>query len=191
MSFVPNTLTISRIALTPMVLALLFWDTLAGQGFALLLFVLAAISDYWDGRLARSLNAVSRLGKFLDPMADKVLVLGTFIALSILLPDVAPWWAVALIGLRDIVVTALRIRAESQGRTLQTIPLAKTKTTLQLVYLIGILVLLVARHVPGVVTSSAEWVLGSMIPVALLYIVVALTLYTGAWYLLRNETQTG
>lgn len=190
MSFVPNTLTISRIAVTPMVLALLFWDTLTGQGLALVLFVLAAISDYWDGRLARSLDAVSRLGKFLDPMADKVLVLGTFVALSILFPDVAPWWAVVLIGLRDVVVTTLRIRAESQGQTLQMIPLAKTKTTLQLIYLIGVLVLLVARHVPGIVTRSAEWVLGSMVPVGLLCVVVALTLYTGAGYLMRGETLT-
>lgn len=191
MSIVPNTLTISRIAVTPMVLALLFWDTLTGQGLALVLFVLAAISDYWDGRLARSMGAVSRLGKFLDPMADKVLVLGTFVTLSILLPDVAPWWAVALIGLRDVVVTTLRIRAESQGQTLQTLPLAKTKTTLQLVYLIGVLVLLVARHVPGIVATGAEWVLGSMIPVVLLCIIVALTVYTGAGYLMRSESLRG
>ena len=187
MKYVPNALTIGRIVVTPILLALLFWDTLAGQGGALVLFILAAISDYFDGKLARSLGARSRLGQFLDPMADKVLVLGTFTALAFLIPQVVPWWAVALIALRDVVVTALRMWAESKGRTLRTIPMAKTKTTLQLVFLIGILVMLAARHVPGVLAEIAVWVLQSMIPFILLMAVVALTLYTGLWYIFNKD----
>ena len=187
MKFVPNAITISRIVVTPILLAFLFWDTLAGQGVALVLFILAAISDYFDGKLARTLGARSRLGQFLDPMADKVLVLGTFVALAILIPDVVPWWAVALIALRDVVVTGLRLWAEAKGRTLRTIPMAKTKTTLQLTFLIGILVMLTARHLPGVLAEIAVWVLQSAIPFILLMAIVALTLYTGIWYLVKKD----
>ena len=187
MKYVPTALTIGRIVVTPILLALLFWDTLAGQGGALVLFILAAISDYFDGKLARSLGAHSRLGQFLDPMADKVLVLGTFTALAFLIPQVVPWWAVALIALRDVVVTALRMWAESKGRTLRTIPMAKTKTTLQLVFLIGILVMLTAQHLPGILAEIAVWVLQSVIPFILLMAVVALTLYTGLWYLFNKD----
>ena len=187
MNFVPNAITIGRIVLTPILLVLLFWDTLAGQGGALVLFIIAAISDYLDGKLARRFGARSRLGQFLDPFADKVLVLGTFMALVFLIPHVVPWWAVALIALRDVVVTALRMWEESHGRTLRTIPMAKTKTTLQLVFLIGVLLLLTARHLPGVVANAAVWVLQSLIPFVLLMVVVALTMFTGLWYLFKKE----
>ncbi len=187
MRFVPNFLTIGRIAVTPFVLLLLFTDRLWGQGAALILFVLAAISDYWDGRLARSMDADSRLGRFLDPMADKILVLGTFVGLAVLHPEVAPWWAVVLIAVRDLGITGIRIRQESQGRTLRTIPMAKTKTTFQLVYLIGILTLLTARYLPGIVAQGALWVLQSMIPIALLAAVVVITLYTGWRYIIGMQ----
>lgn len=187
MKFVPNALTISRIVLTPVVLVLLFSDTLLGQLGALVLFILAALSDYLDGKLARSLGVRSRLGQFLDPFADKVLVLGTFVALAVRIPEIVPWWAVALIALRDVTVTILRMWTESRGKTLRTIPMAKTKTTLQLVFLIGILTLLTARWLPGVLARVATWVLDSTIPFALLMLVVAVTVFTGLWYFFRKE----
>jgi CDP-diacylglycerol--glycerol-3-phosphate 3-phosphatidyltransferase len=190
MKFVANAITIGRIVLTPVVLFLLSWDTLEGQGGALVLFVIAAISDYVDGKVARSFGIRSRLGQFLDPFADKVLVLGTFAALAFLIPQIVPWWAVALIALRDVVVTVMRLWAESKGRTLRTIPMAKTKTTLQLIFLIGVLVLLTARHLPGVIAEMAVWVLQSVIPFILLMVVVALTVFTGLWYLFNQEYVT-
>lgn len=187
MKFVANAITIGRIVLTPVVLFLLSWDTLEGQGGALVLFVIAAISDYVDGKVARAFGIRSRLGQFLDPLADKVLVLGTFAALAFLIPQIVPWWAVALIALRDVVITVMRAWAESKGRTLRTIPMAKTKTTLQLIFLIGVLVLLTARHLPGVIAEMAVWVLQSVIPFILLMVVVALTVFTGLWYLFNQE----
>lgn len=183
MRYVPNALTIGRIALTPLVLLLLSWPTLAGQAGALVLFMAASASDYLDGRLARSYGARSRLGKFLDPLADKILVLGTFIMLSVMHPAVVPWWAVLLIAARDVIVTGLRTRAEAAGRTVQTLPLAQAKTMAQLLYLVSMLALLTATHVPGAVQEPARWLLGSAVPVVLLLLVVALTLFTGALYL--------
>ncbi|MEX1055160.1 MAG: CDP-alcohol phosphatidyltransferase family protein, partial [Rhodothermales bacterium] len=107
MKNVPNTLTITRIALTPVMLVFLMSNTLWGLTAALSLFVIGAISDWLDGKIARSYEVRSRLGQFLDPFADKVLVLGTFVCVAILVPQVIPWWAVAVIALRDAAVTGL------------------------------------------------------------------------------------
>ncbi|MFQ5570712.1 MAG: CDP-alcohol phosphatidyltransferase family protein [Rhodothermales bacterium] len=187
MKFVPNAITIARIVLTPILLVMMMSNTLFGLGGALVLFIIAAITDYFDGKLARALGVRSRLGQFLDPFADKVLVLGTFTALAFLIPEIVPWWAVALIALRDVVVTVLRMWEESRGRTLRTVPMAKTKTTLQLIFLIGILVLLTAGKLRGAVAEAALWVLESAIPFILLMVVVALTVFTGLWYLFNKE----
>ncbi len=183
----PNALTILRMVATPVILVLMFSPTLGGRLAALILFVLAAISDFADGHLARRYNSPSRIGRFLDPLADKVLVLGTFIGLAWLLPAVVPWWAVAIIAVRDVAVTVRRMYAESQGKSVRTLPMAKTKTTLQLVYLIGMLAALAAAKFPGWLGSVGNWVLDSWIPMALLLAVVAITAYTGLLYLLRAE----
>ena len=187
MKHVPNALTIGRIVVTPLVLVLLMTGTLWAQTGALVLFVAAAISDYFDGKLARTYGAGSRLGQFLDPFADKVLVLGTFTALAFLIPDVVPWWAVALIALRDLAVTGLRTWAEARGRSLRTLPMAKTKTTFQLTFLIATLVFLAFSKAPGVIGDIAAWWLGSIILFVLLMAVVVVTVATGVVYMVRQE----
>ncbi|PSR00576.1 MAG: CDP-diacylglycerol--glycerol-3-phosphate 3-phosphatidyltransferase [Bacteroidetes bacterium QS_9_68_14] len=180
----PNILTVTRILLTPVVLVLLATKTLWAQAGALLLFMLAAVSDYLDGRLAREMQAASRLGRFLDPLADKVLVLGVFATLALEQPETVPWWAVGLIALRDVVITALRTWGEAHGESLHTLPLAKSKTVAQLFFLVTMLALLTARQLPGPLERSATWMLDqSLIPYALLMVVVALTVTTGALYL--------
>lgn len=187
MKNVPNAITIGRIILTPVVLVLLFTDSFEGRLGALAAFVIAAISDYFDGKLARSYKAGSRLGQFLDPFADKVLVLGTFIALAILVPHFVPWWAVALIAARDLLVTGLRMWHEANDRTLRTTSLAKAKTTVQLVFLIATLILLTAAKMTGVVQASAQWVLESPIPFGMMMIVVVFTVWTGIVYLFKGK----
>ncbi len=187
MHYVPNALTIARIVLTPLVLVLLLTPTFYGQAGALVLFVAAAISDYYHGKLARQMGARSRLGTFLDPLADKVLVLGTFVVLAVLYPSAVPWWAVALIALRDAVVTGQRLWAESRGIILRTLPLAKTKTTVQLVFLIGMLMLTTAAQLAPA-QAFATWMLeASLLPRVLLALVVLFTVVTGALYLYRQD----
>ncbi|HET6567433.1 MAG TPA: CDP-diacylglycerol--glycerol-3-phosphate 3-phosphatidyltransferase [Rhodothermales bacterium] len=187
MRYLPNVLTITRIVITPLMLVLLMSNTLVGQVWAFVLFVIAAVSDYLDGKLARSYKARSRLGQFLDPLADKVLVLGTFAALAYLIPAVIPWWAVALIALRDLTVTVLRTWAESRGRSIRTLKIAKSKTVVQLVYLIIVLLLLAGAKAPGSVGRLAARLLHSPIPFVVLLGVVAFTVITGILYLLRQE----
>lgn len=182
MHYVPNALTIARILLTPAVLALMLTPTFYGQAGALTLFLAASVSDYFDGELARRMGARSRLGTFLDPLADKVLVLGTFAVLAVTQPQVVPWWAVAVIALRDVVVTAVRVRAEARGRTVRTSRAAKWKTTVQLVFLISMLLLATAVHVrPG--QAAATWLLHEsiLLPLALA-VVVLFTVATGVLY---------
>jgi len=186
MRYLPNILTVARILLTPVVLMLLTVPTLTGQTAAVMLFVAASVSDYYDGVLARRMGARSRLGQFLDPLADKILVLGVFSMLAFLEPQVVPWWAVGVIALRDVVVTAIRTWAESQGRTLRTFRVAKLKTLSQLAFLFWVLVLRGTTHLPGPIRDGAVWLLEtSSIPYLLLLVVVALTVGTGALYVFQ------
>lgn len=187
MKHLPNSLTILRVLLTPVVMALLLTETWFGEVCALVLFIVAAVSDYYDGKLARSYGVHSRFGQFLDPLADKILVLGTFVALALLMPQIVPWWAIALIAARDVAITAFRSWAEARGHSLRTLPAAKAKTTAQLAFLITILVLLVGRRLPGVIGAAAMWLYGSVIPYSLLLVVVVLTVGTGILYFLRQD----
>ncbi len=189
MKYVPNTLTITRILVTPVLLVLLFSNTLTGYAWALGLFVFASISDHYDGKLARRYEVESIFGKYLDPLADKVLVLGTFIVLIFVLPELVPVWAVALIALRDIAVTGLRswVR-KTKNRTLRTLRIAKAKTTVQLTYLIGTLLLLTLSRIPGAVGRHATAILGSDVLYWLLVVVVLVTVLTGVIYFVKvNE----
>ncbi len=187
MKHLPNSLTIFRILATPVLIILLLGGTTAGYFWALFLFVAASITDYLDGKLARTLEVPSRLGQFLDPLADKILVLGTFVTLYIIRPDLVPLWAVVLIAFRDIALTALRSWTESRGRSIKTLPLAKTKTTVQLTFLISILVFLFVERLPGVLGRLCGWILDSMIPLIALIVVVIMTLLTGILYFLNIQ----
>ncbi len=190
MKYVPNALTIARIVLTPVMLILLLSNTFFGLVGALTLLVFGAISDYLDGKIARSFRARSRLGQFLDPLADKVLVLGTFIVLAILLPHVVPWWAVALIALRDVAVTILRSWSEARGRSIRTLPIAKAKTVVQITFLIALLGLMIGARSGGETGRRFESLLASDVPFIALLFVVVFTVVTGVIYIVRQEFST-
>jgi len=186
MKYVPNALTITRMVVTPVLLVLLFSNSLAGYAWALGLFIYASLSDHFDGKIARHYNVETTFGKYLDPLADKVLVLGTFVVLIFVLPDLVPVWAVALIALRDVAVTGLRNWVKrTKNRTLRTILIAKAKTTVQLVYLITTLVLLTLSRIPGEVGEGASSVLFSGIWYWMLVFVALFTAATGVVYFAR------
>ncbi|HYE95124.1 MAG TPA: CDP-alcohol phosphatidyltransferase family protein [Rubricoccaceae bacterium] len=202
MKHVPNVLTVSRIVVTPLCLYGLLRGTFAWQAVAATLFILAAISDYWDGKLAREYGARSRLGQFLDPLADKVIVLGAFFVLPLVeiggedgarLGRWMPWWAVGLIAVRDLAVTLLRAYYERQNRPLKTLQAAKWKTAWQLTFLITVQVFLVfahARTLDGFAGAFGRMVyalLDSPFTLVFLLLTTAATLYTGALYFLRRE----
>lgn len=187
MKHLPNTLTVLRVLLTPLVLVGIARDTFGWMLVATVVFIAAALSDYYDGQLARRYGHHSRFGQFLDPLADKILVLGTLAFLAWKQPHVAPAWAVALIALRDVGVTLARSRAERAGRSLKTLGMAKTKTSLQFTYLIATLVFLTAARVAWPLQPLAAWVLDSWLLPAMLVVLAALTVYTGLPYLFRPQ----
>ena len=183
----PNVLTVLRIVLTPVVLVGVWRGGAGGYALATVVFVVAAISDWLDGHLARRHATDSRIGRFLDPLADKILVLGTFAVLAARHPGIVPWWAVALIAFRDIGVTVLRSAYESRGKSLRTLPFAKTKTALQLTFLIAVLVFLTAQELGGYPGIAASWLINSPLLSGLLVVLVALTVGTGLMYAVRRE----
>lgn len=190
MHYLPNALTVGRILLTPVVLFLLTVPTWWGQMSALVLFLVASVSDYLDGRLARAWNVKSRFGQFLDPLADKILVLGLFIMFAIVEPEVVPWWAVVAIALRDVGVTALRSYAEAQGRTLATFRIAKSKTAAQMAFLLVLLIVRVAQHSGPAASDFATYLISSSILYGALVIVVVLTVGTGLLYAIAPQEET-
>lgn len=128
----PNLITISRIAMVPLVLWLVLaeWDSYVGRGSALVLLVLAASTDGIDGAIARRRNLVSNLGKILDPIADKALLSGALIALSI--QGAVPWLATWLILGRELLVTVFRL-AVAKKRVIAATGGGKFKTVMQII----------------------------------------------------------
>jgi len=182
MKHVPNVLSVARIAVTPLLLFLLFSGTFVGYVWALFLFVIGAISDYFDGEIARKYGVGTSFGKYLDPLADKILVLGTFVSLIFILPDLVPVWAIGLIAVRDVAVTALRSWLRRKGGELRTSRAAKIKTTVQLTYLILTLTLLAASKLPGTLGELVGSVLESDIMYWMLVGVTLVTVITGVMY---------
>jgi CDP-diacylglycerol--glycerol-3-phosphate 3-phosphatidyltransferase len=187
MRHLPNALTVLRILVSPVIIVMLFLDSFSASVWALALFVFASISDWADGNLARRYGAGSKFGQFLDPVADKVLVLGTFIALAFMRPDSVVWWLVGMIALRDLSVTVLRVVEKRRGRTIKTMGIAKLKTTFQLTFLIALLLLRVLAFVPGAVGEWSVWLMKPAIVFWSLNVVTLVTLYTGVLYFTKRE----
>jgi CDP-diacylglycerol--glycerol-3-phosphate 3-phosphatidyltransferase len=134
---VPNLLTMGRVAIIPLVLWLLDRGTPRDCAWAAIVYSAAAITDLLDGWLARRMNVVSVLGKFLDPLADKLLVMASLVWMVPM--GRIPEWAVVLLLAREISVTGLRGIASSEGVVIAAGEGGKSKTALQM---IGILALI-------------------------------------------------
>jgi CDP-diacylglycerol--glycerol-3-phosphate 3-phosphatidyltransferase len=191
MKYVPNSLTITRILLTPVFLVLILVDSFLGYALALAVFIIAAVSDYFDGMIARRYGVDSDFGRYMDPLADKILVLSAFCVLPFLLPGHVPWWAVIVIAIRDILVTGLRFVAISTGAPLRTLPMAKTKTAVQLTFLIVVMLILVLSRLPDakVINDFAGMILDGPFVFLFLMVVVLMTVATGAMYFFGRPTE--
>jgi CDP-diacylglycerol--glycerol-3-phosphate 3-phosphatidyltransferase len=140
----PNALSAARIAVTPLIAALPFFDSWTLRLTAFILFTLAAITDYIDGMLARSRKEETDLGRLLDPLADKALLVGTFVPMYLLataFPFVTPigniglsGWIVAVVLGRELFMTIFRQVAKRRGIVIAAIGPAKWKTGFQLIW---------------------------------------------------------
>ena len=175
---IPNLLTFFRIILTPILFMVLLKSPGRFLSFvAALVFVLASITDFLDGYLARRMNLVTTLGKFLDPLADKLLV-GVALIMMIQLDRVAPWIVALIVG-REILVMSLRLVAAREQIVIETTIIAKYKTGFQIAAVIGLLMHYSYRIGYGPSSFMLDFhALGSW----LLYIAMMITLWSGADY---------
>lgn len=134
---VPNLLTMGRIAAIPLVLWLMALDTRESNFWAMWLYAVAAVTDFIDGYLARKMGLTSLLGKFLDPLADKLIVLATLVLMVDL--DRVPAWAVLIIATRELSVTALRTLAIGEGVVIAASRGGKDKTAVQMVAVLALI----------------------------------------------------
>jgi len=168
----PNSITMSRIAMIPLLLWTLSthfpWQSGAEQELlASLLFVLASITDGVDGYLARKRGQITTMGMLLDPLADKILVTAAFIALVAFEPQVVKVWiSVVIIG-REFLISGLRSIAASEGFTIQASELGKLKTILQIV---SVVFAILAHH-------WFEWTFGWLI-IPIKWIAIAAIYFT-------------
>ncbi len=174
-SNLPNILTFGRLACIPLVLVFLALQGPLWSFLAALSFGLAFVTDFLDGFFARRYGAVTELGKFLDPLADKILVMATMIMLIPL--DRIPVWMVILIVTREMAVTGLRGIAASEGIVIQAESLGKFKTILQSVSVIAL-----CLHYPYFGFNFHK------LGIVLLWGALVLTLWSG-WDYFRNFSQ--
>ena len=185
----PNQLTFLRILLTPVFLAFLFSADPVMRQLSLLVFIVAMLTDWYDGWVARRWGYVTRWGTFLDPLADKVVTSAALIAFMYL--NLVPPWTVWLIVIRDIAITVLRSFAEFKGKPFDTSRMAKTKTFLQFTVIYYILLAHIARDTEYFRVRFGE-TLDKLLDPSLLYatmvVIAAITILTGVLYVVDNWT---
>ncbi len=172
----PTVLTLIRIILIIPLEIAFFMDNAPAKIITLICFIVASLTDFIDGRWARSKKIVTDLGAFLDPLADKMLVNLTF--LNLVYINIVPIWMFAVILIRDFAVDGMRMMAARNGITVSASIFGKLKTTLQMITLS---LVLLNRIFESVVFSNINFVL--------LLAVVALTLYSGGDYLIKGYKQ--
>jgi len=183
----PNQLTVSRFFLTIGFVVTMSVGWRFGYVVALVLFVLAAVTDYADGKIARKYGLITDFGKLMDPLVDKIMVAGAFICLIPAVPEALPAWAVVVIISREFLITGLRLLAVSKGVVLPAESVGKHKTGWQIATVIFFLVLLSVREFGGLGLSPAF--LENIFVYAgrtLVAVALGLTLYSGIGYLYRN-----
>lgn len=184
----PNQLTVLRIILTPIFLYLfLSSDPLLIQ-ISLGVFFIAALTDWYDGWLARKFNYITDWGKFWDPLADKILTSTAFVGFVFV--DLLPLWMVLLIITRDLLITLLRIFAESRGYNFVTSYYAKWKTLLQMVFLYYLLIVYVGFNTQEIYIGREkvfEYLLNKELIYFVMLTITIITVHSGITYLLKNK----
>ena len=182
----PNILTFGRILLTPVFIVCLFDDFAGAQIWALVIFIVASITDAYDGYYARKNNMVTDTGRFLDPLADKILVSSAFISFAIM--NLIDFWMVGLIIFRDMFVTGLRVIMSRYGFTMMTSKIAKSKTGVQIGIIIFTLLFLSLKGLNWVLSNEIHGFIHEYELVYYLTLIAALfTLFTGWTYIQENR----
>ena len=168
----PNKLSLTRMALIPVMVALMYVDNTLCHLLSAAVFGIAAFTDFLDGHIARKEGIVTDFGKFVDPVADKLLVLSSLIML--VQQRLMPAWVVILILARELCVDGLRMVAGSKGMVIAAGKLGKIKTVSQIILILWLLIF-------------RQGVTGNIISALLTLAVVVMTLWSGVDYFIRNK----
>ena len=164
----PNKLTVLRILLIPVFMVVLYWGFPGANYVALVIFILASLTDLLDGKIARARNLVTDFGKFADPLADKMLVTAAmlwFVEIGLM-----PAWALLIVICREFAVSGLRMLASDAGRVIAAGWSGRVKTAATMVC-----VVLMLLPIPAVLNTVCVWV------------IVVTTLYSGVEYFMKNK----
>ena len=171
----PNKITVFRVILIPVfVTFMLIKDMEGSKWWALIFFCLASVSDFFDGYLARKNNLVTDFGKFMDPLADKLLICSAMIALTATSPDRMPAWAVILIIAREFAISGFRLIASDNGKVIAASMWGKVKTVVQM-FMVILLVCDCGGDTVHIIESVMVW------------LAVALTVISLADYIRKNK----
>lgn len=140
-----NQLTVSRFGMAFILTIFLTLPIQFGKTIGLFVFVIAALTDYWDGRLARRTGTVTAFGQLMDPLVDKVLICAAFVSF-VAINQIVPAWIVIIILTREFMVTGLRLLAANQGRVIPASRWGKHKAVWQMVVIGIILIGLATRE---------------------------------------------
>lgn len=181
-----NRLTISRLVLTILFVATLNWDWPYARTAALIIFLIAGVTDFVDGEIARRYGEVTNFGKLMDPLVDKIMMAAAFISLVPL--GAIPAWAATTVVARDFLITGLRLMASARGQVLPAERLGKHKTSWQIITVVFFLVLLSLRELRCGDTENGWWFRAwNQGGPLLVWIAVAFTVYSGLRYAWRHR----
>lgn len=181
----PNKLTLSRIILTFVFMFFLFSRGVWAKSFALIIFMLASATDYYDGKIARQTGQITNFGKLMDPIADKVLMMAAFLAFVEL--ELIPAWMVVVIIMRELFITGVRLVAVGRGIVLAAERGGKHKTVSQVTAIFLMLVFLIGKEAASGIWKPTFEVWFRRIIFYMMLVVVALTLASAISFLKRNE----
>ena len=187
---IPNQLTVARFVLTVVFLAVLFSGIPYHYSLSLILFGIATLTDYLDGKIARRDNLITDFGKLMDPLADKILTGSAFIAFVGL--DLMSAWMVIIIVARELAITGLRLLAASKNIVLAAERFGKHKTISQITAILSVLLMIsypswgtLGQLVFGGHIGEQPWIVS--FTVLAQWVTVALTFYSGMVYLWKNR----
>jgi CDP-diacylglycerol--glycerol-3-phosphate 3-phosphatidyltransferase len=184
----PNQLTILRIILTPIFLVLFLSPEPLLKQISLAVFFIAALTDWYDGWLARKFNYITTWGKFWDPLADKILTSSAFIGFAIL--DIIEVWMIVIILARDFIVTGLRAYADYKNFPFPTSYYAKWKTFIQMFFLYYLLIVYIGMNSKQIYEGNENifsiLMNGDLIYYTMLAITI-ITLHSGITYIIQNR----
>jgi len=184
----PNVLTILRIILTVLFIYLFCQNGLGSRLFALIVFTLASLTDYFDGYLARKYDLITPFGKLMDPIADKFLILSAFF-IFMQLQLIATWMFIAIFA-REVIVTGLRLAAVRRGIALAAEGAGKLKTVLQIVAVYLIIVFTVLTQLTNDTQSFQLLVRQVFMGINyFVFVVVIVTLWSGVLFIWNNRKE--